>query len=131
MKSLSIMMAAAGFGLAACATGSQPVTDAQIAEAIPDWTRTGETMNCVGLIHLDEIEPVTERVWLFEMRNGTTYLNVVSSGCNDADSAFTYLTYETPTGQLCSNEIVRVMDQSSDMLSGSCSINEFERLAPR
>lgn len=115
--------------LAACAT-PEPVTDAQIAEAIPDHVRTGETRSCLSLTRIDQIDPLTDRIWLVEARDGTVYLNQASSGCSQATSAFTYLRYETPTGQLCRNQIVEVIQQGNDIPAGSCVLGEFERLAP-
>lgn len=126
---LSAFTAAGALVLAGCAT-QQPISDEEIAEAIPDYARTGETQSCVSLTRLDHIRPVTDELWLFEMRNGDMYLNQVSRGCNQAASSFTYLQYETAGSQLCRNEIVRVVQQTTDINAGSCGLNDFERLTP-
>lgn len=128
---LTAALAAAGT-LGACATApaSDPfeALDAEAEAALARYERTGETRNCVSTRRIDRIEPLSERVWLFEMRGGEDYLNVVSRGCSGADSAFTYLQYETSGTQLCASQIVRVIDQPSDSPRGSCGLGPFERL---
>lgn len=126
----SALIGAGALALAACGTTSQPLTDQDIAEALPDYQRTGETASCLSVTRVDEIDPVTERLWLVETRGGEIYLNQVSRGCNGADSSFNYLSYELPTGQLCRGEIVRVVQATGDFVVGSCSLGEYERLIP-
>ena len=43
---------------------------------------------------------------------------------------FTYISYTVPGAQLCRGEIVRVMDQGTNTVVGSCGIGEFEKLSP-
>lgn len=132
LKPASISLSAVcGLLLAACETaGPAPVSEADIAEAITDYERTGETQSCLSVVRIDEIDPVTERIWLVELKGGEVYLNTVSSGCSGADSAFTYLLYDIPGSLLCRGEIIRVMEQTSDLPRGSCALGEYERLAP-
>ena len=134
---LRYLIPAAGAGLGAlvlqaCAAGPQgePEMSPEAAATLAEYTPTGETLSCLNTRRIDRIEPLDERHWLIETTGGDTYLNVVSNGCNGADSDFTYLSYEIPTGQLCRGEIVRVLDRGSDIVSGSCGLGEYQALAP-
>jgi hypothetical protein len=117
-------------GLAACGTTTiEPVSEEAIEQAIPEgYVRTGETQTCLNTTRIEEIDPVGDRVWIVELRGGERYLNVVSPGCDQADSAFTYLFYDVPSAQLCRGEIIQVRQQTANIGAGSCGLGEFERL---
>ncbi|TGY88571.1 hypothetical protein E5163_12225 [Marinicauda algicola] len=128
-----ILAAAGAFALAGCQTpaGTEAPTEEAIAQALPEgYQRTGETESCLNTTRIDEIDAVTDRIWIVETVTGERYVNVVSPGCNQADSAFTYLFYDIPTTQLCRGEIIRVMQQTTDIPTGSCALGAYERLAP-
>lgn len=134
---LRYLLPAAGAGLGAlvlqaCAstTGMEAEPSPEAAEILAGFERTGETSTCLNTRRIDTIEPLDDRHWLVEMLNGETYLNVVGRGCFGAASSFTYLAYETPTGQLCRGEIVRVVDNGAAGSRGSCGLGDYERLTP-
>ena len=134
---LRYLIPAAGAGVAAlllqaCATGpaEAPEPSAEAAETLAAFERTGATRSCLNTRTIETIEPLDERFWLIETRGGPTYLNEVGPGCFGADRAFTYLAYETPTGQLCRSEIVRVIDDGTRTARGSCGLGDFQALAP-
>ncbi len=134
MKTLKLLACAALAGAAfTSAAAAQSERDQEALEALEArYERTGETRSCVSLTRLDQIRPVTDEIWLFIMRGGDTYLNEVGRGCNGAASPFTFLTYEVPGSQLCRNEIVRVVEQSTPRFTrGSCGLGEFQALRPR
>lgn len=103
---------------------------AEADAVLANYTETGETRSCLSLRAIDEIEPLDETRWLITTRGGEAYLNVVSRGCGRAASDFTYLQYSTPTGQLCDNESVRVLDRGADTFAGSCGLGVHQRLEP-
>lgn len=129
------MTAGVAASLAACALGACATPEAPEA-AVGDvltaqgYERTGETRTCLSTARIDHIDPITERLWLVETVGGEIYLNQVSPGCHEADSDLTYLFYETGTGRLCENQIVRVFGQAADIQRGACGLGEFERLRP-
>lgn len=134
---LRYLIPAAGAGLAAltlqaCAPGEamEPDMSMAAAERLAAYDMTGQTEACLSTRRIDQIDPLDERHWLVETVSGEMFLNVVSRGCNGADRSFTYLQYETPTGQLCRGEIVRVIENGSNMERGACGLGEYQRLAP-
>lgn len=135
---LRFLLPAAGAGLAAltlqaCAPGEmmEPEMSVEAAETLAAYDVTGETESCLSTRRIDQIKPLDERHWMVETVNGDMYLNRVGRGCNGADRSFSYLQYDTPTAQLCRGEIIRVIDNGSNMVQGSCGLGDYERLAPR
>ncbi|XBQ15203.1 MAG: DUF6491 family protein [Oceanicaulis sp.] len=129
LRKISILSAALFF-LSACAAGMDAEMTPAAAERLAAFTMTGEADNCLSLRRIDDITPLDDRFWLVETTSGAFYLNEVSAGCNGAASGFTFLQYDTPTGQLCDGEIVRVYDNNADILRGSCALGEYQRLVP-
>lgn len=133
MTTLAAAGLLAGF-TAACATegaADRAQARSEAADAVlADYTATGETRSCLSTRSIDEIDPLDATRWLVTLRNGDAYLNEVGSGCRAAANDFTYLQYTTPGGRLCANEIVRVRDRGTDMVSGSCGLGQFQALEP-
>lgn len=120
-----------GLPVAACVTVAEETEDnTALAEALAGYERTGETFSCLSTQQIDDIDPIDDEHWLITTRGGDTYLNTVSGGCFNADSAFTYLTYNTTTSRLCRGELVRVIDSTSRMVQGSCALGAYEELRP-
>ncbi|WP_421859465.1 hypothetical protein [Oceanicaulis sp.] len=105
--------------------------DTDEAPFVPEgYELTGETRSCLSLTRIDSIDTVDESAWLVTMRNRDAYVTRVGRGCRSATRAFTYISYSVPGTQLCQGEIVRVMDQGTNTVVGSCGIGEFEKLSP-
>jgi hypothetical protein len=120
-----------GLPVAACATGAEETEDnTALAEALAGYERTGETVSCLSTRQIDDIDPIDDEHWLITTRSGETYLNTVSRGCFNADSAFTYLAYSTTGNRLCRGELVEVLNSSSRMTQGSCALGAYEELRP-
>lgn len=113
---------------AGSATAQEPTERA--AERLAEFERTGETRSCLGLQRIRSMNAIDDHHFLVEMRNGDMWLNVVPSRCSQASSNFTYIQYRTSGSQLCRNEIIHVVDNSTGARSGGCGLGDFERLIP-
>lgn len=135
MKTTIVIAALAAFGMAASAASAQSDRQArQIAEAdarLAEFTVTGDADTCLSLRRVEHIRPLDDTRFLIETRGGGPYLSEMRGRCSGAADSFTYLQYRTSGAQLCRGEIVQVLDQSTRMLRGSCSLGEFQRLDPR
>ena len=135
MKTPIIITALAAIGMAASAASAQSERQArQIAaadERLAEFTVTGETDTCLSLRQVERVRPLDDTRFLIETRGGDSYLSEIRGRCSGAADNFTYLQYRTSGSQLCRGEIVQVLDQSTRMLRGSCSLGEFQRLDPR
>lgn len=120
---------AASLMMGACATAqTEQGADATI---VPEgFALTGETRNCLSLTSIDDIDTISADAWLVTTTARDSYLTRVGRGCRAATQPFTYISYEVTGSQLCQGEIVRVIDQGSGSMLGSCSIGEFEELSP-
>ncbi|NWG91484.1 MAG: hypothetical protein HXY21_03105 [Parvularculaceae bacterium] len=96
-------------------------------DALSRFERTGETVKCVRMPSTD-ITPVDEETLLFRVGPGDYYVNDLRGTCNDVDSGFTRIEVNLFGSQICSGEIIKVVDQSSGMFKGACSLGDFERL---
>lgn len=114
----------AGFGVLALA--SVAVAGRPDSAALDGFERTGETVNCVSLRSAD-ITPVDESTFLFRA-GGNYYVNEARGVCHGADSNFSRIDITMFGSQLCSGEILKVVEQSSGMFKGSCSLGAFEKL---
>ncbi|MGP1275141.1 MAG: DUF6491 family protein [Caulobacterales bacterium] len=125
------LMASLALGATAFAASAQEEMSEAAAERLAGYERTGETRTCIGLTRVRSIQPLDDRHFLVEMRNGDMFLNVVNGRCTSAASSHTYLQYSVPGSQLCRNEIVNVIDSGgSGHLAGSCGLGSFESLTP-
>jgi hypothetical protein len=117
---------ALALGLAAPAFADPEGADDRLA----GYHQTGQTQQCVSLSRVRSMTPIDDQRLLVEMRGGVTYLNTVGARCSNMDRSYTYLEYRTSGSQLCRGEILTVVDQSSRMMAGSCTLGAFERLEP-
>jgi len=123
----TLILIIAGTVLAACATASTGAMSEKAAAKLAQFDRTGEIKNCLGIRQISSIDALDDRHFL--VRAGSQYyLNVTGGRCSNAGRAGYYLQYSTSLSQLCRNEIIRVVDNSSGITAGSCGLGSFERL---
>lgn len=107
---------------------SEPEMSDKAERVMEKYVRTGEMVNCLGIRQISSIKPLDDRYFLVKARGNQYYLNIVSRGCNRASRSNTRIQYTTSSALLCQNEIIRVVENTSDILSGSCGLGKFERL---
>jgi len=108
---------------AACAPTEKPVETAAPAAA-----PVGES--CLNLAQIRESKVVDDNTIDFIMRNGRTYRNTLSAKCPSLgfEEAFTY---STSLSQLCSADIIRVVQQGGGpQLGASCGLGKFVPYTP-
>ena len=126
MKALALSSIAA-LALFGCATTSSYEMSEETAARLAEFERTGEMDACLSLRSLN-ITPLDERHFLVREGVSRFYLNEVNGNCSGAGRANNRLQYRTSLSQLCSNQIISVVDNSTGITVGSCSLNDFERL---
>lgn len=113
----------------AFALSAQEMSD-EAAERMAGFERTGETRSCLSLSRISRIEPIDDNHFLVEMRNREVWLNTVRGRCVGASSQFNRLQYRMSGNQLCSGQIIEVVDNGTGMYSGGCGLGQFEQLTP-
>jgi len=86
----------------------------------------GEGQNCIPRSQIRQTRVRNDQVIDFEMRGGDVYRNVLASSCPRLgfEEAFTY---NTTINQLCSVEIIYVLEQIGGQVrrGAGCSLGEF------
>lgn len=93
--------------------------DVALAGLVP-----GEPQTCVNMRELGSSETIGERTILYRANPGLIYRNDPPGGCPGLDENAAMVT-RTPTSQLCSGEIIRVIDNQTGTFRGSCALGEF------
>lgn len=120
-----VAFAAAGVSGASIAKRASNAAAAKIASMQP----SGETETCLPLRRITSISAADERTLL--VRSGSDYyVNRPNSRCSGADNRSSRFEYTTTIGSLCRNDIVRVVENNSGILNGTCTLGVFEKLAP-
>jgi hypothetical protein len=115
---------AAAILLAGSALAGDPA--AEEADALDGFVETGETVNCVSM-RSTTIDPIDEKRLLFKV--GTRYyVNETSGSCERASSPFNRLELRLFGPRACRGEILRVIDNSSGLFEGACSLGDFRAL---
>ena len=126
MRIRSYLLAAAMFGAAAHAT---PASDAAQSKAETEIARIlvgrvpGKPVSCVQLNQLGPSQTV-DRTAIIYGQGRTLYLNRLPHGCPGL-THFTYPVVTTSLSQLCSADILTIVDQGTHMTMGSCGLGEF------
>ncbi len=128
MRGKLIGIVVAGFAGAACASSGSYEMSEEVSTRLAEFERTGDYQSCLGLRRINHIKPLDERTFLVQVGVNDYYLNQTSSSCRGADSTFNRLQYTIPSSQLCRNEIISVVDNSTGFTVGSCGLGDFERL---
>lgn len=91
------------------------------------FERTGETVNCVSTPSTD-ITPIDDKTFLVRTGASAYYLNETRGVCRGASASFTRLELNLFGSNLCSGEIVKVVDNQTGMFRSTCTLGVFEKL---
>lgn len=130
MKHWMLLLLGAGLAAPGCATAAagDGAMSERAAERLAQFEATGETETCLRTTRIQSITALDEKHLLVRVSGNNYYLNKVSGKCNGAQWAGNRLQYTITTGQLCRNEIITVVDNTTGITAGSCGLNSFEKL---
>ncbi|MEM9014474.1 MAG: DUF6491 family protein [Pseudomonadota bacterium] len=127
LKSLCVASLSTAALACASAGGGYEISE-RTAARLAEFDKTGETQSCINTRRINTITALDERHFLVRVGVNDYYLNKLSNSCNGADRQSNRLQYATSIAQLCSNQIVNVVDNSSGFTVGSCGLSKFEKL---
>lgn len=84
----------------------------------------GPPQRCLPRYRSADQQIVDRGTILYRQGRDIVYRNDPAGGCNGLDSTRTLLTI-TLNGDLCRGDIIRVLDQSSGAVVGSCEFGDF------
>jgi len=100
--------------------------ESDLPDELEGYALTGETENCLRSSRIRDSRPLDDHHILFEMRNGDSYLNRLSDGCNGIAS--NVFVFDSAAGRVCENQIIKVVDETHFIARGACGLGEFEKL---
>ena len=118
------------FVAAALATGSVAFSAEKPAKDDSTEIRMiGEPQNCITRSSIRSTDVVDDQTIDFKMNNGDIYRNRLPQKCSGLgfEQAFSY---KTSTNQLCSVDIIHVLDQTAGRLDtrGACGLGQFQQI---
>jgi hypothetical protein len=131
---MRIFMLATGIiGLCACATASEPAQRSAKAQATYDRMLTGKVAGkaekCLPTYRSNDMTIIDDNTILF--RDGrTTYVNQPLGGCQSLSRSGSALVTRNIGPQLCRGDLATVVDNSSGMTLGACSLGDFVPYRP-
>ncbi len=127
------MLATAVVGLCACATASEPAQrsakdqatyDRMLAGKVP-----GKVEKCLPTRRSNDMTVIDDNTILF--RDGrTVYVNHPLGGCQSLTRSGSALVTTNFGPQLCRGDLATVVDNSSGMTLGACSLGDFVPYRP-
>ncbi|MGQ5702411.1 DUF6491 family protein [Sandaracinobacteroides sp. A072] len=107
---------------AAGAPLSTPASDAAaLVKALP---ATGEARRCLTTRQITQMRPVDDQTILFRTGANRRFRNDLKAGCPGLAADRT-LRFRTSIGQHCEMDIFDIIDTSTGMTFGSCSLGAF------
>lgn len=124
------MMAAAIASVTGCATagGERGGISEKAAAKLAEFERTGDIKSCVNIRSISQMTALDDRHFLVRTGANDYYLNEISGRCAGASNGFNRIQYSTSISQLCRNEIITIVENSTGFTAGSCGLSGFERL---
>ena len=122
------MLATAVVGLCACATASEPAQRSAKDQATYDrmlaGKAAGKAEKCLPTRRSNDMTVIDDNTILF--RDGrTVYVNQPLGGCMNLNRSGSALVTKNFGPQLCRGDLATVVDNSSGMTLGACSLGDF------
>lgn len=129
----TFMLASVLIGMCACATASEPVQRSEKAQREYDRLLAGKTPgkaeSCLPTYRSNDMTIIDDSTILF--RDGrTVYVNKPLGDCMNLDRSGSALVTRNVGPQLCRGDLATVVDNSSGMTLGACSLGEFVPYRP-
>lgn len=128
-KRLLMAAVAAAAALAGAASAEEEVRElsAKASEILSKYEGGEGSKTCLPVTQIDSIKVLDDRIMLVEA-NGKFYLNETANRCSGAGRGNRRLEYSTSAPELCRGQIITVVDNTSQMTVGSCSLGDFHSL---
>ena len=124
----TFMLAAGLIGLCACATASEPTQRSESAQRQYDRLLAGKVAGkaekCLPTYRSNDMTIIDDDTILF--RDGrTVYVNHPLGGCNNLNQSGRALVTRNFGPQLCRGDLATLIDNTSGISVGACSLGDF------
>jgi hypothetical protein len=114
------------FALTVLALGAMTsVAGARDGNAVPDATPVGDAVSCVQLRNIQSTRVHGDSVIDFHMNGGKVYRNTLPNSCPSLGFEERFL-YKTSLSQLCSVDIITVLQSPGLSQGASCGLGKFQ-----
>lgn len=124
MKNAILLLSAIGI-----ASSGLAVAYAREKAPAPQVRAVGSPKSCVSIQQIRSTDVVDSRTIDFKMTGGKTYRNALSHSCPGLDFSEAF-SYKTSTNQLCSVDIIRVVENYGGRLNegAGCGLGKFQQV---
>jgi hypothetical protein len=105
-------------------------TDVRLASELSNYRQADRAASCINLRNVQGNHSAGEGAIVFEGRGRELWVNRPAGGCPELREGRTLIT-NTPAGQLCRGDIVRVTSLTSGVDYGTCALGDFTRYERR
>jgi hypothetical protein len=120
----TLLLGAALIGTSAvAATPDNSRNEAKLAKAIGDRV-AGKPVSCISLRQISSSQVIDRTAIIYDMGGGRLYVNRPTMGQESLDSDDILVT-DTHSSELCSIDIVKLIDRGSHFQSGFVGLGEF------
>lgn len=113
------------FILAALILSTAGVVTARGRNAVPDATPVGDAVSCVSLRGIQSTRVHGDSTIDFHMNGGKIYRNTLPNSCPSLGFEERFL-YKTSLSQLCSVDIITVLQSPGLSQGASCGLGKFQ-----
>lgn len=92
---------------------------------VPEAAPAGEPVNCLSIVQLRESRVRSDQVIDFVTRGGKVYRNTLPQSCPRLGFEERFA-YRTSISQLCSTDIITVLNVSGPPQGASCGLGQFQ-----
>ena len=127
MRALIAWTLLSSLTLVGCAPDNRPMsaeTQAGLDKALAGLT-PGNPTSCMPPLISTSGTHVYGKILIYTLSGGEVYRNDTTGGCEGSGDDF--LVVVEPEGRACSGDIVRTVDRSSHITTGSCALGQFVR----
>ena len=133
MKKLNMLAAALPIcALASCAqietaAGSKPLSEKQAMALDKELSgkTAGKPVNCLSNTQTNDLIRVSDDVLLYRQSGRLVYQNKLRYTCQGLSRDDDIIVTQTYGGQLCSGDLLRLVDRTSGIQGPVCSLGEF------
>jgi len=127
MRAAALLLITIAASACASSAVSEPRTakaETRLATALAGKV-AGAPVKCLPSYRTNDMTIIDDDTILFREGRNLVYRNDPPGGCSPMGNAGYTLVTRTITGQMCRGDIVRVVDLTSKITAGSCSLGEF------
>jgi len=124
MLKCSILMVTGAAALLAGAAEARPRSPQEQLDRITAGRTPGEPVDCIYLREISSSEIIGNTAIVYRLNNGTIVVNHPTSGANFLNRGDVLVT-DTHSSQLCSIDIVRLVDNGTHTPTGSVGLGKF------